>query len=86
MPILAVIVGLLVLVMFLHYFPSRKNEGEKYVPGTGKTLTYRLGWGTAPAMYIVERGRLMNYSDYVNVVFARILGVTKTKDFVNDGG
>ena len=76
---------LVVLAIFLSYLSShKKNEGEKYVHGTGKTLIHKQGWGTSSAMDIIERNRLKD-ADYKNVVFARILGVTKTKDIVRNG-
>lgn len=73
--------------------PERKNVDQKYVPGTGKMFIHKQGWtyldlkcnggSSHSAMDIVNQHR--GLSDYAKVLFARTVGVTKTKDFVRDG-
>lgn len=80
-------------VLYLALRPKKKNEEKGYVPGTGITLIHKQGWAytdlncnggsSHSAMEIVDKHRWL--SDYAKVVFARTLGVTKTKDFVRDG-
>ena len=80
-------------VLCLALRPKKKNETKRYLPGTGKNLIHKQGWtytdlncnggATHSAMEIVNHHKWL--VDYSKVVFARTIGVAKTKDFVRDG-
>jgi hypothetical protein len=80
-------------VLYLSLQPKKNKETKIYNPGTGKTLIHKQGWtytdldcnggSSHSAMEIVNQHRWL--CDYAKVVFARTIGVTKTKDFVRDG-
>lgn len=91
--ILIAVAIIIFLVACLALRLNKKNEEKSYEPGTGKTLIHKQGWtytdlncnggSSHSAMEIVNEHRWL--SDYAKVVFARTIGVTKTKDFVRDG-
>lgn len=88
----AILIGLLFLSVILALSQSKKKKNE-YVPGTGKKLIHKQGFeytdlvcnggSSHSAMEIVEKNRWL--ADYSKIIFARTLGVAKTKNFVRDG-